>query len=411
MALSPQIVPSEGYHSDLSESELSFHEAEPTMVKQEKVFYNCGSTVEPEQKIFMDISTKMEYKEENEPSLLSWTRKHPEHWQSQEVLDWIYFVAEECFQDTDAPVRGENFNNVTGAQLCRMTLEDFMRCDGFYGKELYDKFRACLMQGRFIEPTTCEYTSDMTNSNIPDIFKMFQISENMEPISMDTRTDKMLDENLNLVTKIDDSDGVRKVNIGGMWIPFDDDPSSIPDALVQPGGAQDFDSFSDDDSDRFSDASNDALRYHGTVTSDFSAIIYARQRPHSSVSSDEGVFMDEPISPTETKPKKGRRVGQGSKGNHLWEFVRDLLKDPNFNPSLLRWEDKESGVFRFVQSEAVAKMWGRKKNNPGMTYEKLSRAMRFCRTAGYFAEVPKSGKFPKKLCFKFGHKAYGWKEV
>lgn len=52
-------VPSEGYHSDLSESELSFHEAEPTMVKQEKVFYNCGSTVEPEQKIFMDISTKM----------------------------------------------------------------------------------------------------------------------------------------------------------------------------------------------------------------------------------------------------------------------------------------------------------------------------------------------------------------
>lgn len=86
--------------------------------------------------------------------------------------------------------------------------------------------------------------------------------------------------------------------------------------------------------------------------------------------------MDEPVSPTETKPKKGRRVGQGSKGNHLWEFVRDLLKDPSLNPTLLRWEDKEAGVFRFVQSEAVAKMWGRKKNNPGMTYEKLSRAMR-----------------------------------
>jgi hypothetical protein len=60
----------------------------------------------------------------------------------------------------------------------------------------------------------------------------------------------------------------------------------------------------------------------------------------------------------------------------LWEFVRDLLKDPQFNPSLLKWEDKELGVFKFVQSEAVAAMWGRKKNNPGMTYEKLSRAMR-----------------------------------
>lgn len=99
-------------------------------------------------------------------------------------------------------------------------------------------------------------------------------------------------------------------------------------------------------------------------------------RPQPSVSSDEGLGPDEPIARIETKPKKGRRVGQGSKGNHLWEFVRDLLKDSTLNPALLRWEDKESGVFRFVQSEAVAKMWGRKKNNPGMTYEKLSRAMR-----------------------------------
>ena len=65
-----------------------------------------------------------------------------------------------------------------------------------------------------------------------------------------------------------------------------------------------------------------------------------------------------------------------SRGNHLWEFVRDLLKDTRFNPSLLKWEDREQGVFKFVQSEAVAQMWGRKKNNPGMTYEKLSRAMR-----------------------------------
>lgn len=65
-----------------------------------------------------------------------------------------------------------------------------------------------------------------------------------------------------------------------------------------------------------------------------------------------------------------------SKGNHLWEFIRDTLKDPNFNPTLIKWEDKDEGVFRFVQSEAVAQMWGRKKNNKCMTYEKLSRAMR-----------------------------------
>lgn len=408
MATSPQIVPSEGYHSDLSESDISFHESEPLTIKQERAFFSpCA---QEEQKTFMDLSTKMEYTDESDSiQLLSWTRKHPEHWECREVLDWVYYVAEELFPETDAPICGEKFNKVTGADLCRMKLEDFLACDSYYGKALYDTFRTCVNQGQFIEPTPCEYTTDFMNSNIPDLYKMYQESESIEP-SLDTKTEKMLEENLNLVTKIDHINGSRQVNIGGYWIPFDDDPSSIPDAYIQP-----CDYISEDDSDRFSDSSMEGQTAFSNLNNhqclDF-AMLYSKHRPHSSVSSDEGVFMDEPITPTENKkPQKGRRPGQGSKGNHLWEFVRDLLKDPNLNPSLLRWEDKEAGVFRFVQSEAVAKMWGRKKNNPGMTYEKLSRAMRFCRSAGYFAEVPKSGKFPKKLCFRFGPKAFGWKQV
>ena len=65
-----------------------------------------------------------------------------------------------------------------------------------------------------------------------------------------------------------------------------------------------------------------------------------------------------------------------SKGNHLWEFIRDLLLDPATNPSLIRWEDEENGVFRIVNSKRVSELWGAKKSNPGMNYEKLSRAMR-----------------------------------
>ncbi|CAL1526372.1 unnamed protein product [Lymnaea stagnalis] len=112
------------------------------------------------------------------------------------------------------------------------------------------------------------------------------------------------------------------------------------------------------------------------------------------------------------KPRSGRKSRNNAtkNGNHLWEFVRDLLRDPATNPKLLKWEDRENGVFRFLQSEAVAQLWGEKKNNPQMTYEKLSRAMRFCRSAGYFESVPKNGKFPKKLCFMFGGRAHGWKD-
>ena len=80
-----------------------------------------------------------------------------------------------------------------------------------------------------------------------------------------------------------------------------------------------------------------------------------------------------------TKPggnTRGRKPGQSTKGNHLWEFIRDLLKNPTHNPKVIKWEDEEDRVFRIVQSETVASMWGSKKNNPNMTYEKLSRALR-----------------------------------
>ena len=60
----------------------------------------------------------------------------------------------------------------------------------------------------------------------------------------------------------------------------------------------------------------------------------------------------------------------------LWEFIRDLLHNPRYCPTMVRWENVEEGVFRIVKSEQLAGLWGQIKNNPKMTYEKLSRAMR-----------------------------------
>ncbi|BFZ15740.1 hypothetical protein BsWGS_18780 [Bradybaena similaris] len=107
---------------------------------------------------------------------------------------------------------------------------------------------------------------------------------------------------------------------------------------------------------------------------------------------------------------RGQKAVAAKNGYQLWKFVLELLQDPEANPRLLKWEDRNSGVFRFVQSEKVAQLWGKKKNNPQMTYEKMSRAMRFCRSIGYFSEIEKNGRFPKKLCFKFGIKSYGWRD-
>ena len=66
-----------------------------------------------------------------------------------------------------------------------------------------------------------------------------------------------------------------------------------------------------------------------------------------------------------------------SKVYHLWEFIRDMLADPRYCPSVIKWENEEEGIFRVIQSEAVASLWGAKKNNrTKMTYEKMSRSIR-----------------------------------
>ncbi|XP_030845108.1 ETS-related transcription factor Elf-2 isoform X2 [Strongylocentrotus purpuratus] len=94
------------------------------------------------------------------------------------------------------------------------------------------------------------------------------------------------------------------------------------------------------------------------------------------------------------------------KGSHLWEFILNILKNEAYCPQYIRWEDKERGVFRIVNSKVVANMWGDIKNNPRMTYEKLSRAMRYYYKREILERVDKA-----RLVYKFGEKAEGWRKV
>ncbi|KAK1788574.1 hypothetical protein P4O66_002651 [Electrophorus voltai] len=94
------------------------------------------------------------------------------------------------------------------------------------------------------------------------------------------------------------------------------------------------------------------------------------------------------------------------RGTHLWEFIRDILLNPERNPGLIKWEDRTEGVFRFLKSEAVAQLWGKKKNNSSMTYEKLSRAMRY-----YYKREILERVDGRRLVYKFGRNARGWQET
>nr|XP_045603768.1 ETV5-related protein Ets96B-like isoform X2 [Procambarus clarkii] len=105
-----------------------------------------------------------------------------------------------------------------------------------------------------------------------------------------------------------------------------------------------------------------------------------------------------PRKPENELKKKKKKTGR------LWEFIRNLLLDPATCPSLVRWENPEEGMFRFVQAEKVAQKWGDRKQNKDMNYEKLSRAMRYYYKTEIFEAV-----LGRRLVYKFGKNAKNWR--
>lgn len=59
----------------------------------------------------------------------------------------------------------------------------------------------------------------------------------------------------------------------------------------------------------------------------------------------------------------------------LWDYVYQLLCDDRYQ-EYIRWEDQDSLVFRVVDPNGLARLWGNHKNRHNMTYEKMSRALR-----------------------------------
>uniref|UniRef100_A0A3B1JVR8 ETS variant transcription factor 7 n=1 Tax=Astyanax mexicanus TaxID=7994 RepID=A0A3B1JVR8_ASTMX len=60
----------------------------------------------------------------------------------------------------------------------------------------------------------------------------------------------------------------------------------------------------------------------------------------------------------------------------LWDYVYHLLLDRRYEP-YIRWEDPDSMVFRVVDPNGLARLWGTiRSNRVNMTYEKMSRALR-----------------------------------
>ncbi|XP_063988181.1 DNA-binding protein Ets97D isoform X1 [Diachasmimorpha longicaudata] len=78
----------------------------------------------------------------------------------------------------------------------------------------------------------------------------------------------------------------------------------------------------------------------------------------------------------------------------LWQFLLELLTDREHRDAI-RWVGSD-GEFKLNQPEAVAQLWGARKNKPSMNYEKLSRALRYYYDGDMISKV-----HGKRFVYKF----------
>lgn len=79
---------------------------------------------------------------------------------------------------------------------------------------------------------------------------------------------------------------------------------------------------------------------------------------------------------------------------NLWRFLLELLTDKAYY-DVIRWVN-DNGEFHIVRPDTVARLWGEKKQKSNMTYEKLSRALRYYYEGDMISKVP-----GKRFVYKF----------
>ena len=86
-----------------------------------------------------------------------------------------------------------------------------------------------------------------------------------------------------------------------------------------------------------------------------------------------------------------------SRAKQLYQFLVELLKNEDYCPKYIDWVSREERIFKLVDSTAVAQLWGGCKNRENMTYEKMSRALRYYYENGILERVPNI-----RLHYRFG---------
>uniref|UniRef100_A0A3Q3WGZ4 Transcription factor ETV6 n=1 Tax=Mola mola TaxID=94237 RepID=A0A3Q3WGZ4_MOLML len=100
-----------------------------------------------------------------------------------------------------------------------------------------------------------------------------------------------------------------------------------------------------------------------------------QQQHHLLQQQEEALNRNHVIMPVSPLEEQQIPIGRIADCRLLWDYVYQLLSDSRYE-NYIRWEDAESKVFRIMDPNGLARLWGNHKNRTNMTYEKMSRALR-----------------------------------
>ncbi|XP_036612558.1 ETS-related transcription factor Elf-3 [Trichosurus vulpecula] len=307
----------------------------------------------------------------------SWSGTLPQLWSKAQVLDWIGYQVEKNKYDASAIDFSQC--NMDGETLCNCPREELGSVFGPLGDTLYAQLQ------------------DLSSGSSDELSWIIELLEKDGLIAPDIMGDSTFDHGSPFNQDLLDDSRLASPYYPGSYgtgapSPGCSDVSTSGTGTSQSphsdSGASDVDLDPTDNklfsfpNDNFSDYKEGGLKYGKRK----------RGRPRK--------MSKETRECLESKKSK-----HAPRGTHLWEFIRDILIHPELNEGLMKWENRHEGVFKFLRSEAVAQLWGQKKKNNSMTYEKLSRAMRY-----YYKREILERVDGRRLVYKFGKNSSGWKE-
>jgi len=124
----------------------------------------------------------------------------------------------------------------------------------------------------------------------------------------------------------------------------------------------------------------------GTAGSDFGV------DPMEEEEDEEEEEVEPPVQKAPSRP--GTNI-------HLWQFVKELLMQPNLYGNYIHWIDRQKGIFKIVDSVKVATLWGKRKNRPAMNYDKLSRSLRQYYKKGIMKKTERSQRLVYQFCHPY----------